>query len=67
MVPIWSPDQVWDKEPVQASKPIFLIAGRRYYIEVLHKQGTLGNLAVAWQPPKGERAIITGAFLSPFK
>ncbi len=67
-VPDWTPDMVWDKYPEQASKPIFLIAGRRYYIEVLHKQDTLaGNLAVAWQPPKHERAIVAGEFLSPLR
>lgn len=67
-VPEWSPDQVWDKYPQQESAPIRLVAGRRYYIEVLHKQGTLAaNLAVAWQPPKGERTVIGGAYLSPLK
>lgn len=67
-VPEWSPDQVWDKYPEQASAPLRLVAGKRYYIEVLHKQGTLAdNLAVAWQPPKGARAVISGAYLSPLK
>ena len=67
-VPEWTPNQLWDKYPEQASKAIRLVAGRRYYIEVLHKQGTLAdNLAVAWQPPRVERTVIAGAYLSPME
>jgi hypothetical protein len=67
-VPEWSPAEVWDKYPEQESEPIRLVKGRRYYIEVLHKQGTLAdNLAVAWQLPGGERGVITGEYLSPLK
>jgi glucose/arabinose dehydrogenase len=62
----WTPYQVWDKYVTQGSAPIELEAGKRYYIEVLHKQGDQKeNLSVAWQPPGGAREIIGGEFLSP--
>lgn len=42
----------WDQNPSQKSKPIPLVAGRKYYIEALHKEGAGGdNLAVGWQLP----------------
>lgn len=57
----------WAKYPSQTSAPIHLIAGHRYYIEALHKEGS-GNdhVAVGWQLPDGtlERPI-PGNRLSP--
>ncbi|MCX7727506.1 MAG: DUF2341 domain-containing protein, partial [Chitinispirillaceae bacterium] len=50
----------WTKYPTQQSAAIYLVAGRRYYIEVLHKEGTSNdNCAVGWQLPNGtyERPI----------
>lgn len=45
-----------------------LVAGKRYYIEVMRRTGTGPNhLAVAWQPPGGQLEVISGEFLSPFK
>ncbi|MDQ2658664.1 MAG: PA14 domain-containing protein, partial [Bacteroidota bacterium] len=58
----------WDKFTSQKSAPVNLIAGKRYYIEALHKQGVgTDNLAVGWQLPDGtmERPI-QGNHLSPF-
>jgi len=58
----------WDKYPSQQSVPILLLAGHRYYVEVLHKEATGGdNLAVGWQLPNTilERPI-PGTRLSPF-
>ncbi|MCW3075921.1 MAG: carbohydrate-binding protein [Bacteroidetes bacterium] len=58
----------WTKYPSQQSAVINLQAGHRYYIESLHKDGTLGdNVAVGWQLPNGtlERPI-PGLRLSPF-
>ncbi len=42
----------WDKHPEQKSRPISLVAGRRYCIEAILKQGG-GNahLSVGWQLP----------------
>jgi glucose/arabinose dehydrogenase len=58
----------WTKYPSQQSAAIFLTAGTKYYIESLHKEGTMGdNLAVGWQLPDGtlERPI-PGSRLSPY-
>ena len=58
----------WTKFPTQKSAAINLTAGKRYYIEALHKQGVgTHNLAVGWQLPNGtlERPI-PGSRLSPF-
>ena len=61
----WTRQHEWDKAPEQASALIALEAGQRYYIEVRHKQADQkDNVAVAWQPPGGERAVIGGEFLS---
>jgi len=50
----------WTKYTSQTSAPQALAAGRRYYIEVLQKEGAGGdNVAVGWQRPGGtyERPI----------
>jgi GH35 family endo-1,4-beta-xylanase len=56
----------WDQFPGQRSAPIRLIAGQRYYVEVLHKDGA-GNdhLAVGWELPGGvlERPIPASRLL----
>ncbi len=51
--------QQWDKYPTQKSRAIPLVAGEKYYIEALHKEGT-GNdhLAIAWTVPGASRALI---------
>ncbi|MES2284142.1 MAG: Ig-like domain-containing protein [Bacteroidota bacterium] len=58
----------WNKYDKQQSLPIPLIAGKSYYIEALHREGSLSdNLAVGWQLPDStmERPI-PGIRLSPF-
>ncbi|MBW3127676.1 PA14 domain-containing protein [Hymenobacter profundi] len=58
----------WYRSSEQKSAPIQLQTGRRYYVEVLHKQswGT-GFVAVAWQRPDGSRQQpISGSVLIPF-
>jgi hypothetical protein len=56
------------KSPIQQSTPLTLTAGKRYYIEVQRYCGAgPDHLAAAWQPPGGQREIISGEFLSPFK
>ena len=58
----------YEKSASQKSKPIPLKAGRRYYVEVLHKEGGGGDhISVKWQLPSGEQeAPIPGNRLSPF-
>ena len=56
----------WDRKPNQKSIQIYLAAGQRYYVEALHKQdGGTSNVSVAWQPPGGTRAVISGQYLCP--
>ena len=58
----------WTKTPSQQSAFLILTAGKRYYLEVGRTCGTnQDHLAVAWQPPGGQREVISGEFLSPFK
>lgn len=58
----------WTKEPNQQSAPIFLTAGKRYYIEAIQaSRGTGDNLAVGWQlPDKTLERPIPGRRLSPW-
>ena len=66
-VPGWSADYEWTKYPEQQSASISLVAGERYYVEVLQKEGGGGdNIAVAWQIPGGSLEVIEGGFLSPY-
>ena len=63
----WTGQYEWTKYTSQTSSPISLAAGKKYYIEVLHKQGTGGNLvAVAWQGPGITQQVIDGLYLSPY-
>jgi hypothetical protein len=57
-VPGWSKKDEWDKYPEQYSMnvvgEIFLIAGKTYYLEALHKEGWGGDhLVVQWEIPDG--------------
>jgi len=64
----WTNFRQWNKYASQQSAPIHLQAGRRYYIEALHKEAYGNdNLSVGWQLPGGvlERPI-PGTRLSPF-
>ncbi len=65
-VPGWAGSQNWTKYAEQQSVQIDLVAGERYYIEALMKEGGGGdNIAVAWERP-GETGptVINGAYLS---
>jgi len=66
--PEWTGDGEYTKFPQQQSKPIELKAGRRYYVEALHKQGAGGDhLSIGWRLPNGtEEKPIPGSRLSPF-
>jgi len=63
----WTGQYEWTKYPSQTSSPKALLAGHKYYIEVLHKQGGGGNLiAVAWQGPGITQQVIDGIYMSPY-
>jgi autotransporter-associated beta strand protein len=52
----------WGKYPQQASNPVWLGAGRKYYVEALAVTGTsgTGNLSVAWQKPGETFNVASG-------
>jgi hypothetical protein len=58
----------WNQSPSQQSSPLFLEAGRGFYIEAVHKAGQgADHLAVAWGGPDiTQPTIIDGQFLSPW-
>jgi len=64
----WTSPAEWTKYTSQKSVQINLIAGQKYYIEALHKEGSQGdNLAVGWQLPNGSyERPIPGTRLAPF-
>ncbi|MCW1886347.1 discoidin domain-containing protein [Luteolibacter flavescens] len=66
-VPSATNPREWGRFPVQQSAPVNLVAGRLYYIEALHRDGT-GNdhLAVAWTGPGTTTpTVIAGQHLMP--
>ncbi|MGQ9576020.1 MAG: lamin tail domain-containing protein, partial [Thermoguttaceae bacterium] len=67
-VPGWTSSRQWAKYAEQKSALISLVAGTRYYVEALMKEGAGGdNLAVAWQPSGGTfQGPIPGSFLTPY-
>jgi hypothetical protein len=64
----WTNAREWTKYTSQKSGVISLEAGRRYYVEALHKEGSGGDhLAVAWVTPTNSTiTVIPGAQLVPF-
>jgi hypothetical protein len=64
----WAPPDQWEQTPSQKSRRIRLEAGRRYYFEALHKEGSgEDHLAVRWQLPDGKiESPIPGMRLLPF-
>ncbi len=67
----WTSSREWTREANQKSVPISLVAGQRYYIEALHKEGNGGdNLAVGWAKPGQAQTlpseVIPGSVLAPY-
>jgi hypothetical protein len=69
LVPSYTSPDEWGKFPQQQSQPLELVAGRRYYIEALHKEGGGGDhVSVGWRLPDGkDERPIPGNRLSPWK
>jgi hypothetical protein len=54
----WTNDQQWDKFATQKSADITLEQGKKYYVEVLHKDGVnVDHVSVGWQLP-GESGLL---------
>ena len=64
----WAELGNYKKFPTQMSKPLYLRAGKKYYIEAIHRENTGGDhVAVGWMVPgKSTIQVIPGANLSPF-
>jgi hypothetical protein len=63
----WTPPLNFKANGMQQSAPIHLEAGKRYYIEFLHRQFDGGDhMAVAWSGPGVSEGVIPGANLSPY-
>jgi hypothetical protein len=64
----WTFPREWTKYSTQQSVAKYLVAGQKYYIEALHKEGAQGdNLAVGWQLPTGaQERPVPGSRLIPF-
>lgn len=53
-VPGWTSPREWGRYAEQQSAPVTLVAGGRYYLEALQKEGGGGdNLSVRWLRPDG--------------
>lgn len=71
-VPGWTGHNVWNVYSQQRSVSVPLVAGQRYYIEALQKEGSGGdNLSVAWQLPgtvfnTSTGLPIAGQYLAPY-
>lgn len=63
----WSGWREWTRETAQTSAPVFLLAGKRYYLEALQKEGVGGdNLSVGWSRPGTAIEVIPGSNLEPY-
>ena len=59
--------RAWDSFPTQRSAAIYLEQGKRYFIELLHKEaGGSDHASIAWQTPGGVREVIPAACLTSF-
>lgn len=60
--------EAWDVGASQKSAVKTLVAGKRYYVEVRHRDGSFGDhAAVAWEGPGITRRVIGNAYLEhPF-
>ncbi|XP_068732068.1 beta-1,4-N-acetylgalactosaminyltransferase 3-like isoform X2 [Montipora capricornis] len=61
----WTDDAVFTKYPLQHSRNIRLVAYKKYFVEVLHKQGhEKGHVKVYWRKPGSLKLeAITGQYL----
>ena len=67
-VPSWAPSGDYARHASQKSAEVYLNANEKYYIEVLHKEGSWGDhVEVAWQRPgAGSVDIVPGDYLAYF-
>lgn len=65
-VPGWTNEGEFNKYPTQVSEAVQLVAGRYYYLEMLHKEGSGGDhVSLWWQTPTNStRTIIPGSAMA---
>ena len=61
-------DNWWDVFSSQLSEPIDLVAGQKYYLEVIHQNGhgSRAHVHVAWAREQGTRTLIPRESMSSF-
>lgn len=72
-VPNWTSANTWTTYAQQRSAPVTLVAGQRYYLDALHKEGGGGDhVEVGWAGPGivdanglASTNVIDSAFLTP--
>jgi hypothetical protein len=63
----FTPRYNWDSQFTQKSPGIWLEKGKRYYLEILHKEDVGGDhFALAWQPPGGARSMVPSSRFASF-
>ncbi|MBO1254373.1 BNR-4 repeat-containing protein [Alteromonas sp. 5E99-2] len=64
----WTPPYSWFDYDYQESTPIKLQAGKRYYFEVMHKEGEgAEGVAVGWRKPNTDDIqVVEAEYLSPW-
>ena len=64
----WTGVNEFNKFPSQNSAAVRLVAGRRYYVELLHAERTGGDhFTVFWRTPtNATRAVVPGSNLEPY-
>jgi hypothetical protein len=61
-VPDWTEPRQWTKFASQKSVAKYLVAGQKYYVEVLHKEGVYGDhLAIGWSKPGTSTIEVIGS------
>ena len=65
---LYTGNRDWTRYPEQRSDPVWLEAGKSYYLEAIHKQGSgWNNLSVAWQVPGKDPELMLREDLRRFK
>jgi len=60
--------QQWDDSDKQKSNPIYLDESRKYYFEILFKEGPgKDHCSVRWQLPDGDAEIVQGDAISAYR
>lgn len=58
---------IWDTFASQMSAPVQLVAGEKYFIEILGQNGHIkDNISLAWAPPGQEREWFDASHIVPY-